>query len=391
MRRRRKKLSPITTLNLAHWLLNALEWADVRGVDLRTCSYEADIVDGYQADMLSGEWSRDGLGLTAWTTNARADVLCDYVSWLVAKGYRVEPFYVPRERVTIHVPNPTNAVGHRPIEVERRVGKARVNKKNLRVPKDSEVREWLQRVYATEQYVVGLMCETILGTAVRLQEVASWRTSYLPDARSEWHLNNPDVDVPEQSVLVELCVGTKGSFYGFDKYGSKMGPSGSIWVPRALAEKLHSYQRKDRNKGLSKWVRAAPSLEEQTRRRSLEVPLFLDESGKGPITAKQLYRAWKRVAGPFRAWSPQLGRDWWCCAKLMQSTSTHLALLTGGSADVRDLMRSLADNVIRYEIQPQLRHKDGRTTDIYLEWYMALINKPLGALYDAPVDEALGR
>lgn len=387
--RRRRRPSPRTIANIAHWLLNALEWADDRGIDLFSCRYEQDIVDGYQADMVRGEWSRDGRGLAASTVNVRADVLCDYVCWLVAKGYREAPFDVPRERVAVRVPNPVNAIGHRPVEVERRVGKVRVNKRHIQVPPDEEVRDWLERVYAREQYAIGLMCETILGTAVRLQEVASWRASYLADDRSSWHLNNRDASTFEQSVLVNIRFGAKGRFYGFDAYGDKIGPSGTIWVPHALAEKLHIYQRKRRNEALGKWVRAALTREEQDMRRSRNAHLFLDESGKGPITAKQLYRAWKRVPGPFRAWSPHLGRDWWCCAKLMQSTSTHLALLKDRSVEVRDLMHSLADIVIRYEIQPQLRHQDGRTTDGYLEWFMARINRPLGALYDAPVDKVV--
>ena len=86
--------SPKTLHSYAHWLANFLEWAEVRGVDLGTCSYAVHVAGRYQSEMLEGTWSQDGVGRRATTVNVRVQQACDFLSWMVSKNLR-GPFEVP--------------------------------------------------------------------------------------------------------------------------------------------------------------------------------------------------------------------------------------------------------------------------------------------------------
>lgn len=88
-----------TMRNYAQWLANFLEWADLRGVDILTCSYVTHVAGWYQKEMLEGLWSRTGKGLSANTVNLRVQQACDFLTWMSDKGKR-GAFLVPvTERV----------------------------------------------------------------------------------------------------------------------------------------------------------------------------------------------------------------------------------------------------------------------------------------------------
>ncbi|MDQ0140973.1 site-specific integrase [Cupriavidus necator] len=372
--------------NYAHWLANFLEWAGTRGIDLSTCDYVEHVHGRYQQEMLSGIWSRDGVALKASTVNARVQQACDFLSWMADKGYR-QTFDVPYETTRVKVGTATSSIGYRTKEVSARKGKVRKNKRRLRMPTDNEIKHWLDLVYAKLGNTKGLMCETVLLTAMRREEVACFRIDTLPEPEC-WHISKVDAPRSEQRVLISIKFGTKGPCYGYG-HGDKVGPERSIWIPLHLAERLHEYRTKLRNPALRKWIKAAPTTAEQKERIKTAVHLFLDEDTGERLTGKDLYRSWTGVELPFAGWSPHLGRDWWACSTLWREMTKHEHLKSLGVDTATALLESTAMSVIRLQIQPQLGHVHDSTTMIYLQWVMDMLGASFAIQYEADHDTAV--
>lgn len=364
-----------TILNYAHWLANFLEWSSVRGIDLKSCNYVEHVHGRYQKEMEEGKWSRDGRALKAGTVNPRVQQACDYLTWLCDKGHR-PPFHIPTHTSTAHRGTATSSVGHRGVDVEVREGKARKNKKSLRIPTDSEVQVWLEKIYKREGFTRGLMCELILLTALRRTEAACFRIDTLDEDPSKWHRNDPLAPRSRQRVRVQIKYGAKGPCYGYN-HGNKIGPERSIWVPLDLAERIHAYRQKTRNAALKKWVMSTASKVEQRQRIKDAVHLFLDENTGERIDGKSLYRSWTSVELPYKGWSPHLGRDWWACTTLWEEMKKHEHLRRMGVDVAQALLESTAMSIIRLQIQPQLGHAHDSTSMIYLEWICSLFGSNL--------------
>lgn len=355
-----------TIKNYAYWLVNFLDWAEVRGVEIRRCDYVNDVQGRYQTEMLKGIWSRDKEGLSPTTVNLRVQQACDFLTWMSDKKLR-DAFDVPTQLVRVTTRSATSSIGHRSHEVAVRKGKVRLNKRRLRMPTDIQTSAWLGLVYEAQGNTLGLMCETVMLTAARRAEISCWRVDTLPEAKAEWHISNPLMPAEQQRVLVTLKFGTKGPCFGYD-HGDKVGPERSIWIPLSLAERLHEYRHKLRNPALRQWVKSATTAKEREDRRTDTVHLFLDEQTGERLTDKHLYNAWTSVELPFKGWSPHLGRDWWACSVLWAEMQKHQHLLASGQDVAIALLESTAISIIRLQIRPQLGHADDSTTMRYLQW-----------------------
>ncbi|WP_235548531.1 hypothetical protein [Noviherbaspirillum sp. Root189] len=248
------------------------------------------------------------------------------------------------------------------------------------MPTDGEVRSWLDSVYAKFGEALGLMCETILLTAMRLEEVACFRIDTLPPDPEDWLITNPIAPRKDQLVEIEIMYGTKGPCNGYD-HGDKIGPARFIKIPLELAERLHVYRKKHRNPALKRWVNAATSTLEKKQRVDEAVHLFLEESTGERIKSKRLYNAWTGVDLPFKGWSPHLGRDWWACSVLWIGLQQHKHLLSLGGNVAQELLESSGMSIIRLQIQPQLGHADDKTTMIYLRWAADMFGTALSIRY----------
>lgn len=383
---RARRPTKVSIRNYANWLANFLEWADARRLPVERCDYARHLQDGYQQDMLEGRWSADGRPLEPATVNARVQQACDFLTWLADKGERA-PFEIPSETVAIRVGSARSSVGHRAMEVTRRIGKVRQNKRSLRMPAREAVQTWLHSVEVTHGFTLGLVCETILLTALRLEEAAALRIDTLPEEQSEWHITNPDAPEDKQDVLVKIQFGAKGADYGED-HGDKTGPQRTIRVPLALARRWHAYREKYRNAALKLRVDSAATANEKRQRIADAAHLFLHEGTGKRLTADNIYRAWKDATLPFKAWSPHLGRDWWACSTLLQEMEKLEHLKTLGPAVAAQLIEATAISIIRLRIQPQLGHASENTTLIYLQWVADYFGVPLSIRYDAAFEAA---
>src|ERR1039457_3733327 len=174
----------VSVKNYADWLCSFLEWCDVRGIDPLKVEYSGDLIGRYQSEMLKGIWSSTNTGLAEKTINARVNNAVEFLTWAADKGLR-GPFLVPRVTRSVVIRSATSSVSHLPVQVEARKGKLREPKRRLGFPPDSELAVWFNEIYQKEFVgpTEGLICETILETALRETEAACLRVDTLPRAQ----------------------------------------------------------------------------------------------------------------------------------------------------------------------------------------------------------------
>lgn len=362
----------ISIKNYADWLANFLEWCDVRTLDPMKADYSSDLIGRYQKEMLKGIWSRDNRRLAESTINSRVNTAIEYLNWATDKGMRA-PLVVPTTIRTFLRGSATSSVSHLPVQIEARKGKLREHKRRLGFPEEKVIASWLNEIYKKEFVgpTEGLICETILETALRETEVASLRVDTLPRHRADWKIANPNAAVENQAVLVEVRYGTKGHDYGID-HGDKIGPVGTIRIAMPLALKLHQYRETVRPKALLMAIRQGRTAAEQRKIRDDAVHLFINPRSGRRYTGSNIYDIWRSVERP-KGWSPHLGRDFWACSILWrrieeQRKLLDIALNTNVDESVLAALQTNALAIIQLEIQPQLRHVSKETTLIYLQW-----------------------
>ncbi len=360
-----------TMHNYAHWLSNYLEYCHVRGKDPLKASYQIDLIQGYQGEMSAGSWSRDNVGLSAKTVNARVAVACMFLQWAVDKGIRDE-FHVPKVRKTVALDNPASSGKLMTKSVEARRGKVRESKRRIGFPNEKEIAEWLTLV-RDKCSVEGLIAELIIETAVRRAEAAAWRIDTLPLNPSNWNIVNADKPKDNQAVCVKLRFETKGPSHGED-HGDKIGPEGDILVPLPMAIKLHEYRQKVRPKALTIAMRKAKNINEAKSIRENSVHLFLSPKTGERYTGQKIYDFWthKTVECP-RGWSPHLARDFWACSILWRHLEEQKELIERASnkelnSSVLKILALDIEGFIQLTIQRQLRHVSRETSMIYLQW-----------------------
>jgi hypothetical protein len=374
-----------TMKNFAYWLANALEWAEIRGIDLMTADYTSVLINRYQQEMLKGIWSAHKTPLAPETVNLRVQNALEYQMWAADKGLR-EPFLVPTVTRTYVAGSHNNSKSHEVSSVESRKGKVKVNKCTLTFPSAEQIKEWHERVYdkSITGKTEGLIADLILNTAIRREEASCWRVDTLPLEPKEWKIVNPDQPEEFQSVIVSVKYGAKGKEYAIDEHGDKLGPEGSIHMPLWLAHRINEYRNNDRLLALKSALRQEKTTEAQRRILKQTVHLFINPKTGKRYTGDQIYRFWTEVDGPDH-WSPHLGRDWWACTYLWERMKQHAELIQQ-ALKVPSLpndhpmllaLRDSAQTVIQLEIRPQLRHASAATTGIYLQWLFSQMRVPL--------------
>ena len=372
--------TPQSMHNYAQWLANFLEWTNLRGVDLDTCDYATHVMGRYQKEMVDGLWSRSGKGLAPRTINLRVQQACDFLCWMGQTGRRAA-FQVPYETARLMVGSATSSAGHLDKEVRVRKGKVRPEQKRLRIPTDEQIRQWRHRVLERYGPTSALMCDTVLLTAMRREEVVCLRTDTLPESRSDWHIENPTAPPVQQNVGITIRFGTKGQGYGKDT-GDKIGPARNISIPLTLALQWDDYRRGARNAAFAEWMKGVKGAAKVAHARRA-VHLFLRESDGARFSGSDFYTAWVGVELPVQGWSPHKGRHWWACSFLWREMNKRLDLSRHSHETAAANLEHTALSIITTQIQPQLGHASFETTMIYLRWVMGMLGVPMSLDGDA--------
>lgn len=377
--------SRISIKNFGYWLCNALEWAHVRGIDLMQCDYSTVLIGRYQQEMLKGTWSLRGEPLAAGTVNARVGAALEFQMWCSDKGYR-ELVRAPTVKRSYTTGLYNRIKSNEVITVGARKGKVKANKHNLVFPTDDEISMWRKRVYA--QPLVGtthgLMVDHVMGTGIRREELACWRIDTLPLDPRDWRIVNPQQPKELQQVSLVIEKGAKGRQFYIDELGDKVGPRGNILLPLSLCRRIDDYRNNERLLALKNITRGVRDRAKFRQLVDQSVHLYLHPTTGKRYTGDQIYQLWTTVEHP-EHWSPHLARDWWACQYLWGKMREHSVLinrlhdLTKVGADhwLLHALKDTALNVVRMEIQPQLRHARHTTTEIYLTWLFNQLRVPL--------------
>ncbi|MBP2235287.1 integrase [Sinorhizobium kostiense] len=350
--------SRATLQDWAERLSNFDDWLHETGRDWKAINYLADIVQGYQADMLTGRWSQDGRPLKTSTINVRVQIACAFLKWAGERGLRPS-FNVLSVSISTEASSGTSSHGHNSLTVTSRAGSLRAEVKPfITLPTVDEVRRWLSSVQARRGYTKALMCRTILRTGMRRREVVEMRVDDLPE-RKDW------VVIGGQ-VQMRLVHGTKGA-KSHSSDGGEMGPPRTIGVPMDLAEELDQYRTWRRLKPATMWMKRNKGSPPPSR-------LFLGEHDGTPISMDTLYRAWTLTPDvKIDDWHPHTGRHYWACQTLLSALEQETSR---AKATISEMPEAWVYEVGRYiidtRIRPQLGHVDVETTLIYLRWITSL-------------------
>jgi len=365
------------------WLINFLEWAETRKIKLHQCEYQTHLIDRYQAEMLSGKWSRDGKALSGTTVNLRVQEACNFLKWMADKELRTA-FDVPYTVGRAQQETPLRKRRH---ASKQRRGKAQPKKKLLRIPTDDEIAKFLASIYVGCDEVYGLMCETVLVCALRREEIHCWRVDTLDPNPVNWVINDKTAPPPQQRVQVTIKYGAKGGDFGLDN-GDKVGPERNVWIPLGHAYRLHNYYMKGRNNALRKSINKKRSVDEKKQSIKSNVHLFLEEKTGLRVSYSQFYHAWKSGDLPYKEWTPHFARDWWACSVLWKAMQEYKVLLNLPSQVSSVLLTMHAITVIQIQISPALGHASEETTMTYLHWISDMLGFNIIINYELENEDA---
>ena len=361
----------------AESLANFLDWCDLRGVLLKTCSYDQSVAR-YEKEMSDGTWSRSGRALMDTTINSRIDIAVFYLKWLADTGGRAR-FDVATEEVTRHYGTHSGTRGVIKTAIVR-AGRRRPAPRVLTLPTRAQVNRWLTQARSLHGATFELMCRSLLRTALRRAEIVCLRVDSLPVDPADWDVINPWRPASLQEVAIRIEWGAKGSTLQADDPSEDERKAGrTIRIPWTLAQQWHDYRNKDRVRAVGARLKGLKGKERERVAASL-VHLFLREDDGVRWTAKHFYDHWAAVPRDFPGkWHPHLGRHWWACMVLFDEVQR---LETEGRNKENIL------SIIETRIRPQLGHLDKETTYLYLKWAMNQIGAPL--VLDDECDDASG-
>ena len=372
-----KLARPITSLSIRTYsnaLCNWLNWCDVRGIDPLQAEYKTVLQDRYQREMVEGIWSAHGEGLSPITINQRVDVAIEFLEWAADHDLRPDVVIPTETKKRPGRYKATSSEGYQLEAVEVRKGKMRIPKRRIGMPSEEAVGAWLRQIYSKPVVgdVEGLLCETVLETALRKSEVAGLRVDTIPLDTANWVITDRTVAPEHQMLLIDIKFGTKGPEYGSD-HGDKIGPLQTILMPWKLAMRLHHYRNTERPNAVITATRKGKTAAEQRRIRDDTVHLFINPKTGERYTPSRVYDAWRSVPLPQPGWTVHQGRDFWACTTLWRAMVQHRKLFEEVlERKLNDATLSLFKNdamsVIELQIQRQLRHVSRDTSMGYLQW-----------------------
>jgi integrase len=366
-----QKISFPTRRTLSAWaerLANFDDWIIETDRKWQDVAYTEDIVLGYQSDMLSGRWSRNGKGLMPETVKGRVTTACDFLTWASCRGYR-PPFGLVAKPSVGKVSADGFVTGEQKASVSARAGLPSNSAKALiEIPNVQQIELWLASVLAKRGFTKALMCRFALKTAARKSEVVLFKLGDLqihdPDNPRSMNSKTRPWKRIASDVQIILRHGTKGR--RFDPVGSPTrGPERAIRISIDHARELIEYRDGRRLKAGLLFKRQEGRLPNQDLDN-----FFLSEFDGRAFSDDTFYRAWKVDPLPIKNWHPHNARDYWACTTLLRhlqrEAKSVAAVKLGDMPDawVSEVGRSFIQTVIR----PQLGHLSEETTNTYLQW-----------------------
>lgn len=348
-----------------------LDWKKVR--------YDQ-LLETYQLSMQTGSYSANGQPLSASTINRRMLTVGDFLTFAAHFDLR-DRFEVAQVTIPSHIQSQLQAqIGKQAPLSSRRVGRVRKDPDDLELPTRSEIKGWLDAIYATHvgDYAVThyLMCRTIIETGLRAEELLMMRANQIPDP-NDYSRVKPDAF----TVGVEILYGTKGERSVGDP--EKSGKPRKIAISRDFLFRLDTYRRGERKRALKTFQSRNPG-------QPLPKQLFLSPETGTHYSYNRLHEIWTQRSArnraktmPFLGWSPHSGRHAWACYEVLERLESELAHIAenarlAGNGDHTpsfSLVDTMARNLVNQFIRPTMGHMSSETTERYLRWLQGQVGR----------------
>lgn len=368
--------------DIASRLACFLEWTLKQDdIDWRRYSYQENILEGYQADLIRGKGSPSGRNLSPASANLYASEACLFLVWAAERGFRAK-FHVPRRRATYQFKSATSA-GSVTVQSEQRVGLLSTHEVPISVPSNEEVERWITAARVRSP-IKSLVFELIVRCGLRISEANLMRVTCFPEknygGQAAWDPNW----IALGEVPVTIKYGTKG---GKVTPASDLGTRWrTIQIPIDLADRIWHYRVVIRPTLLSRYRHKTRAKGAVTDR------LWLSEGKLLPVTNEMLRRVWKATAHCPPGWKPHTGRHFYAVDKLSELTRAQLklkGLAVEGDSDFGWLHGLLAGQ-IQMILSPLMGHVSSQTTMQYLRAAVAKMARDKGhpsIRWNAMVDE----
>ena len=160
-------------VTIGRWLTDFLTWCDWAGTTWKEVEYIRDIILRYQQSMRSGAWSVSQTALASSTINNRVGEAVNYCAWAVRVGLREKPFDIPYE-TTYRKSHGLTSHSRSLMAVRSRKQSVRSKPRDLVLPSEQKVADWLHSVKVGLGKTKNLMCRLTVEVGLRRQEVVEW-------------------------------------------------------------------------------------------------------------------------------------------------------------------------------------------------------------------------
>jgi hypothetical protein len=348
---------------MARRLMEFLLWCEnsIPLISWKDVVYLDDIIDKWQAGMLSGSASRSQKKLAVETVNARVSEACYFLSWAAERGYR-DAFSVIANKFSLHAGHSQNRKDCK----QSRVGELVSRRRSLSLPSDVILAQWHSKLKVCHGEVMALFAECLMRTGLRISEGTKFRVRDLPekeygpegnDWREDW--------LQSGEIPCTICMGVKGPKIA--RGSDESSKPRVIYIPIELADRMDYYRQEGRPTLIARWVSAGKSKDERDKRlKSKKTDSFwLGKRGK-PLSNSWVRQAWSSgLTTPWR-WCPHMARHFFAVNTLVSYMRDLIAQFKLSTIPSVGWLHGLMAGQISIILTPLMGHMSEETTLLYL-------------------------
>lgn len=350
---------------MARRLMEFLLWCEnsVPKICWEDVAYLDDLIDKWQAGMLSGSASRSRKKLAVETVNVRISEACHFLSWAAERGYR-DTFSVMTDKEILYGASTGSRKGRS--KKSFRVGELVSRRRSLSLPSDVVLEQWHHNLKVRHGEVIALFSEFLMRTGVRISEGTKFRVQDLPEKKYGPEGNDWREDwLRSGEVPCTICMGVKGPKIA---HGSEESTRPRvIYIPIELADRMVYYRQEGRPTLMARWVSSAKTKDERDKRRiSKKTDAFwLGKRGR-PLSNSWVRQVWSSGENIPWKWCPHMARHLYAVNTLVSYMRELVAQSRLSTIPSVGWLHGLMAGQISIILTPLMGHMSEETTLLYL-------------------------
>lgn len=350
---------------MARRLMEFLLWCEnsTPKISWKDVSYLDDLIDKWQAGMLSGSASRSRKKLAIETINSRVSEACYFLTWAAERGFR-DAFSVMTNKVT-SCAAPRGSQKNRN-KKDFRIGELTSRRRSLSLPSDVVLAQWHSKLKTRHGEVIALFAECLMRTGMRISEGTKFRTQDLPekkygpgghDWREDWLLSG--------KVPCTICMGVKGPKIA--RGSEESSKPREIYIPIELADRMDYYRREGRATLIARWVSAGNTRSERDKRqKSTKTDIFWLGKRGLPLSNSWVRQSWCSGETTPWKWCPHMARHLFAVNTLVTYMRDLIAQFRLSTIPSVGWLHGLMAGQISIILTPLMGHMSEETTLLYL-------------------------